>query len=500
MKGCLLLQRNFAYIGHAIALNLKEKYGIEDFCGYVYMRSSYDFLKSQKNICYNTLLLDEDVHKEYLKEKLDLSYLDYLEKKYGTPNLWPYLAVDRVLMYNQLVREYPYHTPPFNHEEMLRILQVTARRIITMLEEEKPNFVLGSVFGSLAGQLLFNISKNMGIKTLVLTPACIENNWLISETYDGFSDVDIKYQKIRNGAASPMLLAARQFINNFRNKPQPIAQHIRDMLKQATRSYHLKFLRPSQMWKSINWYLKMTRQYLKQRKFKDYDSDINPWYYLIDRTKRKIRNFIGAYDLYDEFNPDEDFAFFPLHYEPEVALLLQAPFQSDQIVLIKQIARSLPFHYKLYVKEHPAMVEYRPRSFYKEIKKIPNVKLINPTMSSLDIIQKTKLVTTVTGTAGWEAVVLQKPVISFGHQYYNVLPAVTRCSEMEKLPFIIKELLENYRADDDDLAAFLAAVMEESVEVDLYRLWYQEADIRKKKEAVIEVADLVAKKMNIGIV
>ena len=47
MKVCFLLQRRFAYIGHKLAIILKEKYGVEDFCGYVYLRSSFEFLKKQ---------------------------------------------------------------------------------------------------------------------------------------------------------------------------------------------------------------------------------------------------------------------------------------------------------------------------------------------------------------------------------------------------------------------------------------------------------------------
>jgi len=73
MKACLLLQRRFAYAGHAMALTLQKKYGITDFCGYVYLRSSLEFLKSQKEINYAELLLEEDVFKQYENEPLDLA-------------------------------------------------------------------------------------------------------------------------------------------------------------------------------------------------------------------------------------------------------------------------------------------------------------------------------------------------------------------------------------------------------------------------------------------
>ena len=64
MKICFLLQRGFALIGHALAQILQDKHGINEFCGYVYLRSSYDFLVSQPDVKYTKLLLDEDIHNQ----------------------------------------------------------------------------------------------------------------------------------------------------------------------------------------------------------------------------------------------------------------------------------------------------------------------------------------------------------------------------------------------------------------------------------------------------
>ena len=76
------------------------------------------------------------------EEKLDLDFLKKFEQEYGLPYLWPYLALDRVIMFNLLEREYPYDTPKYTHEEMMRILQVKAKAVIKFLEKEKPNFLI----------------------------------------------------------------------------------------------------------------------------------------------------------------------------------------------------------------------------------------------------------------------------------------------------------------------------------------------------------------------
>ena len=80
MKGCFLLQRRFAYLGHAIAVTLKKNYGVNDFCAYVYLRASHEWLEGQQDICYTSLLLDEEIHNRYRTEPLDLAYLNAFEK------------------------------------------------------------------------------------------------------------------------------------------------------------------------------------------------------------------------------------------------------------------------------------------------------------------------------------------------------------------------------------------------------------------------------------
>lgn len=496
MKGCFLLQRRFAYLGHVIAQNLQEKYGVNEFCAYVQQRSSFDWLKSQQEIKYSTLLLDEDVHNLYKNEKIDIDYLNFLEKEYGIPNLWPYLTVDRVLMSNQLVREYPYDKSPYTHEELIKLLQVHARAIISMLEKEKPNFIFASVVGSLGNLLFYHIAKKMGIKTLITLPTCTEKGYLISEKFDCFTNVEKLFKQYTTN--NSRTVEAEKFLNEFRQKPLSYSSAIDNIyLKKTNRSNHFQFLMPKNLWRSVKWYGEVLKEYHKQKKFNDYSFEMHPWYYIVDHLKRKVRNAIGASDLYDEFLPTEPFVFFPLHYEPEIALLLHASYYTDQINLIKHIARSLPINYKLYVKEHPAMVPYRPRKFYKELKKIPNVKLINPAISSFSIIPHAKLITVITGTVGWEASLLKKPVISFGEQFYNSLPQVKKCENIKDLPKIVKEQLQNFKHNEEDLLKFLQAIIDSSVSVDMMHFWENEGKIENKKEGMKPLTDLLAKELNL---
>ncbi len=493
MKICFLLQRSFAYISHNLAVLLKENYGIKDFCGYVYSRSSYRFLKKQNDIEYNALLLDEDVHKEYKKERLDINFLRQLEKEYGVPNLWPFLAPDRILMFNQPIREYPYDTPKYSHEEMLRILQVKARKIIEFLKQEKPDVIFSSVVGATGSLLLYHIGKKMGIQTLNVFPAYLKNRFIIDEDYVHFTvkQLNKEEETERNNYHA----AAKELLYNFRKQPHPY--YVIPTKKDLNRSKHFQFLLPNKLPLSILAFVQQLRYFLTKKEDRSDYSYITPWNFLKDRIKRKVRNLWGYNDLYDDFNPKIDFAFYPLQYEPEFSLLVQSPFYHDQKYIIRQLAKSLPVGFELYVKEHPDMFGYRPRSYYLELKKIPNVKLINSNISSFEIIPHAKLVSTVTGAGAWEAALLKVPSICFGHTFYNQISFIKTCRTMEELPFTVKEQLENYQYNETELLNFIAGILKDSVEIDLFSLWFKEQEPEKQKRYLQPLATLLAKKIGL---
>ena len=52
-----------------------------------------------------------------------------------------------------------------------------------------------------------------------------------------------------------------------------------------------------------------------------------------------------------EIDNDDKIIFFPLHLEEEISLLVIAPFFTNQIEIIKNLVKSMPIDYKLYLKE-----------------------------------------------------------------------------------------------------------------------------------------------------
>ena len=499
MKICFFLQRRWALIGHAMATHLNKNFSDTEFCGFVSMRPSLEFIQKQQDIHYTSLLLEDDIHKKLFSEKIDYEYLHWLEKEFGTPNLWPHLYVDRVIMNGQLQREYPYDKPLLSHEDMLRKVQVTAKEIIAFLDREQPDVVVVSVIGSVGSSLLYTIAQKRGIKTITIEMARIKNRMAFSTTYKGFGWITKRFEEIRNGRRSPEHEQAVSTLKEFRERPATYRKEADPTFNNQTlRRANLLFLKPKHLLWSIPWHIRTLLKDLRKKKNSDY-TDIFMWWHMWDKFKRKMRGLIGFSGLYGKKEEGERFAYYPLHYDPEMATLLYAPYYTDQAMLIKAIARALPLDMKLYVKEHPAMVGYRTRRFYKEILKVPNVKLIPPTESGLELIKHAELTTTITGSGGWESILLKKPVITFGDVFYNDLSFVKRCHGFEELPYLIKAQLEEYKHDEKELVDYVSAVLEDSLPVDYMDLWVyadSERDIIKDS-GLAAFANLLGEKIGL---
>ncbi len=471
MKICFVLQRRFAYIGHALAQNIAEAEPGASFCAFVQTRKSLAFLKNQTDIRYSALLLEEDIHRKLYKTTLDEAYLANFEKEYGIPNLWPYLYVDRVVMHEQLIREYPHNRPLLSLHNMKRLMQVTAQEVTAFLDREQPDVIVGSVFGSVGTLLLYTMAKKRGIRTLNLDIARIKNRVAFSDDIRTFTSARNRFEELRLGAVSPAANEARAFLEEFRAAPAPYHEQASPTFnKQAFKLSNLRFLAPQRLIRSIPWYTKRIMEDVRRMGNRDY-TDIVTWLAIWDMMKRKARGLYGASDLTRDPDWNTQFAYFPLHYEPEIATMLFAPYYTNQLEVIRAAAHALPFGILLYVKDHPAMVGYRKRSYYKEITQIPNVRLVPAHIPGHEFSRHAAITITITGTGGWETLLFGRPVITFGDVFYNDVPGALRCRGFEELPSLIKTQLENYRCDDRTLIAYLSALFEESVAVDYIDMW-----------------------------
>lgn len=190
------------------------------------------------------------------------------------------------------------------------------------------------------------------------------------------------------------------------------------------------------------------------------------------------------------------YAFFPLHTEPEVSLLVYGRPFINQIEVVRALAMSLPADFVVLVKEHPWMVGKRSMAYYEALLNVPRVRLVRPSVDGRTLIEHASLVATITGSTALEAAILRKPVVTFGDCPYNALPdtMVRRVDDMRALVRIVRELLARYSCDDDALTIFLAAAMSLSESVHFYSTLLGKQGVHTERQSafVEEVRKLAA--------
>lgn len=131
-----------------------------------------------------------------------------------------------------------------------------------------------------------------------------------------------------------------------------------------------------------------------------------------------------------ERNPvdyNDTFIYFPLHLQPEMTTSALGGEFRDQALAIELLARMLPSHLKIYVKENPKQRSYmRGPLFFHRLKRIPSVRILPSHADTHMLLEKCQWVATITGTVGWEAICNQKKVLVFGTPWYQMLPGVIR--------------------------------------------------------------------------
>ncbi len=119
----------------------------------------------------------------------------------------------------------------------------------------------------------------------------------------------------------------------------------------------------------------------------------------------------------------ESFVYFPLHLQPEMTTDVLGGKYADQILAIEKLREIVPNEIQIYVKENPKQTGLlRSESFFRRLEQIDNLKFISPDVPSFELTQNSIAVATITGTAGWEALRMGKPVFVFGDSFWKSLP------------------------------------------------------------------------------
>jgi len=163
---------------------------------------------------------------------------------------------------------------------------------------------------------------------------------------------------------------------------------------------------------------------------------------------------------FENFDEKKSYYYYSMNLEPEATVLyLGDGLYENQVKLIVNIAAQLPPNTFLYVKDHPHFIGYRDYKDYLKLMNVPNIKLLKAKIPGKSIIKSSKGVFIVNGTAGFEAIMLNKPVFTFGNMFYNVSDRVTYVKNIKDLRNILYSNREFKYKDDVHLYKFVLAFL-----------------------------------------
>ncbi|MAG60556.1 hypothetical protein CL619_02100 [archaeon] len=360
---------------------------------------------------------------------IDVNYLQMVEKKYGF-RIWSSWQITAPRKKKRL---------KLRDEEILPWLEDLIKKFEEYMDEHKPEYLIyQGIAASIQVELFYRIAQKKGCRILQITNGRVRDRIIIDDSLTDTWPLLVKrYNEFKNNGLTPeQKKKAEEFISDFRlHKPKP-SSPVTVVVKETVGQKITRLMKYPRM------------LYLRKRL-----PSLGPilWWPITDKILEKS-------SLFENPVQGEKFVFFPLHYQPEASTSLWGKWHVDQPCLIEKISKALPAGYKLYVKEHTHGASGRPKGFYQKIKGLPNVRLIRPTAKTFDLIQKSSLIATITGTVGWEGIIFQKPVLCFGDIFYNVFEEVKRVSNIEELPELIDTYLEK-TLDYDKVVVFVAAIL-----------------------------------------
>ena len=382
------------------------------------------FFKEQKLVQFKKIWFYHDAMNQKIKSEPDR--LKSFAKKYDI-DLWQLAKNDRIFIYdyNNFYK--------FTEHEISEIMEKECKLFEEVLDQVKPDFFITTETALRQHHLFYLLCKKKGIKVLMLNLANWGNCCYISENYhriDNFEEIfknkkslSTTFNDLKNRLETKIISKKHTKFYQGQKKSQ---------FERMKAAFQLLVLSDNSSEKTH--YTYYGRKKLKVL-FKEIQHSLKRWY----REKYIDKKFLR------QIPDDLPFIFLPLQQEPERSLLIGAPDYVNQIKTVEYVSKCIPKNYLLFVKEHPTQGPgrgWRKISDYQIIQNNPKVKLIHPSVSANEIIAKSKLVVSVSGTLALESAFFNKPSITFADNDYTLIPSISRLKSKDELSELIEGSLE----------------------------------------------------------
>ena len=318
---------------------------------------------------------------------------------------------------------------------------------------ERPDAIIGEAADWMPAWVAFELAKAHGCTPIGVTASAVPpGRLLLLRSHQTIAGAAEEYARLRSADLDETRLAAARALQDV-------------ILIQGTKLDYLppmrrplRFLWSVVTGAAVRRQLRVIAEQLHERRAGNWFTQPNPILQWLLTKPRAARAAVAARRYLDQGLSGRPFAFYPLHYQPEASTLVHGSYFDDQLEVVRNLARSMPAGWDLVVKEHFYMAGHRRLSFYRELRRIPNVRLIALSVPTNRLIQDAAVVAVVTSTCGLEAGLIGRPVVMFGDYPWDYAPTVHKVGALADLPALIRSAARaDLGPDHPDVLAFAAS-------------------------------------------
>ena len=311
------------------------------------------------------------------------------------------------------------------YQEFINIFNIYIRYFYADMLKYKPDVVMFSTFPHFgADYVLYLCAKILNIKIIITFQTLFPNRFFAVNSLEDFENLINQTKHSLNNIKIPKSFKKELFyMNNLKfKKKKCILSLLGDILKLP-----LDNSKPMSLSGVFQKYLEC--------------STFNNTFYDIALKDIEL---------------ETPFVYFPMQLQPEMTTSMLGKEYSDQLLALEQLSSFIPDDWVIYAKENPKQQpKQRDEFFFKRIQSIKKVKYISLSYNTHTLIEKSKFVSVIMGTAGWEAISGGKNVLIFGDAWYRGLPGVYNYKDKPNI-----ENLELNEINHDELEIKLNTLMD----------------------------------------
>ena len=362
--------------------------------------------------------------------------LAQLEARYGLPNLWRYVQAQRIIEHLSERRKLWYVQSYLDYFESL-------------YRSAKPEVLITGMPDSLPFMVACEVCKRSGCLTISMAPGRLPGRFFIVENeLEQIRGLHKAYEQLKT---RPLTVSELETVQSLRKayterKIRPSYYRVRPKLTLIPSIFRLiSYLR---------------RRIIGDDRYFDYPLSVILKRSILFRARPLLQDRALNQNI-TSLIPHKKFFYMPLNYEPESGLDVQNSFYRDQISMLSRVVSGLPAGYAVYVKEHPNMLPGARRlGFYQRLVSLGDVYLLPREMDSYEIVRQCAGVVTIGGTTGIEALFCGKPVLLFGHAFYESFQeGVFRVNGFEDIAIGLKKMADMPSVDQELFGKFVTAVL-----------------------------------------